>query len=72
MRKFVISKDGTVDVGVAQFVKWAMRIIASTSIFQVCCCINVVMLTRKVSVRYLAYIGFSEFEKYVWPLPTLG
>lgn len=41
VRKFVISKDGTVDVGVAQFVKWAMRIIASTSIFQVCCCINV-------------------------------
>lgn len=34
VRKFVISKDGTVDVGVAQFVKWAMRIIASTSIFQ--------------------------------------
>ncbi|XP_044471129.1 uncharacterized protein LOC123200081 [Mangifera indica] len=34
VRKFVISKDGTVDVGVAQFVKWAMRIIATTSIFQ--------------------------------------
>ncbi|XP_044499406.1 uncharacterized protein LOC123220883 isoform X2 [Mangifera indica] len=34
VRKFGISKDGTVDVGVAQFVKWAMRIIATTSIFQ--------------------------------------
>ncbi|OVA16432.1 Transmembrane protein 194 [Macleaya cordata] len=34
MRKFVISKDGSVDVGIAQFVKWAMRIIAMTFIFQ--------------------------------------
>lgn len=41
VRKFVISKDGTVDVGVAQFVKWAMRIIATTSIFQVCNFIHV-------------------------------
>lgn len=36
VRKFVISKDGSVDVGVAQFVKWAMRIVATTFIFQVC------------------------------------
>lgn len=34
VRKFVISKDGSVDDGVAQFVKWAMRIIASTFILQ--------------------------------------
>ncbi|KAF8398058.1 hypothetical protein HHK36_016984 [Tetracentron sinense] len=34
VRKFVISEDGSVDVGIAQFVKWAMRIIATTSIFQ--------------------------------------
>ncbi|KAI3994126.1 hypothetical protein MKX01_012383, partial [Papaver californicum] len=34
MRKFVISDDGRVDVGVAQFVKWAMRVIAVTFIFQ--------------------------------------
>ncbi|XP_007029997.2 PREDICTED: uncharacterized protein LOC18599803 [Theobroma cacao] len=34
VRKFVISKDGSVDVGVAQFVKWAMRILATTFIFQ--------------------------------------
>ncbi|XP_058002586.1 uncharacterized protein LOC110655736 isoform X3 [Hevea brasiliensis] len=34
VRKFVISKDGSVDVGVAQFVKWAMRIIATTFILQ--------------------------------------
>lgn len=35
MRKFVISEDGSVDVGVAQFVKWAMRIIGFTFILQV-------------------------------------
>lgn len=37
VRKFVISKeDGSVDAGVAQFVKWAMRIIGTTFILQVC------------------------------------
>ncbi|OMO70366.1 hypothetical protein COLO4_28629 [Corchorus olitorius] len=34
VRKYVISKDGSVDVHVAHFVKWAMNIIASTFIFQ--------------------------------------
>lgn len=34
VRKFVISEDGNVDVGVAQFVKWAMRIIATACILQ--------------------------------------
>ncbi|XP_014490983.1 uncharacterized protein LOC106753655 isoform X1 [Vigna radiata var. radiata] len=35
VRRFVISKeDGGVDAGVAQFVKWAMRIIGSTFILQ--------------------------------------
>ncbi|KMT11284.1 hypothetical protein BVRB_5g109690 isoform A [Beta vulgaris subsp. vulgaris] len=34
VRRFVISDDGSVDVGIAQFVKWAMRIIASTFILQ--------------------------------------
>ncbi|XP_043718553.1 uncharacterized protein LOC122666570 [Telopea speciosissima] len=28
VQKFVISEDGTVDVGVAEFVKWAMRVMA--------------------------------------------
>ncbi|XP_039027919.1 uncharacterized protein LOC120161779 [Hibiscus syriacus] len=32
VRKFVI-KDGLIDVGVAQFVKWAMRIVSTTFIF---------------------------------------
>ncbi|KAK4737301.1 hypothetical protein R3W88_000998 [Solanum pinnatisectum] len=34
VRKFVISDDGNVDVGVALFVKWAIRIIGITFIFQ--------------------------------------
>ena len=35
VRKFVVSKDGGVDASVAQFVKWAMRSVAATFIFQV-------------------------------------
>ncbi|THG16559.1 hypothetical protein TEA_028774 [Camellia sinensis var. sinensis] len=35
VQKFVISDDGSVDVGAAQFEKWAMHIIAATFIFQV-------------------------------------
>ncbi|KAE9599664.1 putative NEMP family, major facilitator superfamily domain-containing protein [Lupinus albus] len=35
VRRFVISEeDGTVDTGVAQFVKWAMRIVGATFILQ--------------------------------------
>ncbi|XP_077248620.1 uncharacterized protein LOC143888166 [Tasmannia lanceolata] len=34
VRKFVLSEDGRVDVDVAHFVKWAMRVIAMVSIFQ--------------------------------------
>lgn len=35
VRKFVISDDGGVDSGVAQFVKWAMRVLGGTAILQV-------------------------------------
>ncbi|KAL3629768.1 hypothetical protein CASFOL_026990 [Castilleja foliolosa] len=34
VRKFVVAEDGSVDGGVAQFVKWALRVIAVTFIFQ--------------------------------------
>ncbi|XP_031480672.1 uncharacterized protein LOC116250853 [Nymphaea colorata] len=34
VRKFVLSSDGSVDIGVAQFVKWAMRIIGVLFIFE--------------------------------------
>ncbi|KAJ8529012.1 hypothetical protein K7X08_035847 [Anisodus acutangulus] len=34
VRKFVISDDGNVDVGVAQFVKWAIRVVGITFVFQ--------------------------------------
>ncbi|KAK3003900.1 hypothetical protein RJ639_018850 [Escallonia herrerae] len=34
VRKFVISEDGSVHSGIAGFVKWAMRLVAVTFIFQ--------------------------------------
>lgn len=33
VRRYVISEDGEVDVGVAQFIKWSIRIVAVTCIF---------------------------------------
>ncbi|XP_022856689.1 uncharacterized protein LOC111377797 isoform X2 [Olea europaea var. sylvestris] len=35
VRKFVVSEDGTVDIGIAQSVKWGMRMIGVTFILQV-------------------------------------
>ncbi|CAI9273097.1 unnamed protein product [Lactuca saligna] len=32
VRKYIISEDGEVDVGVAQFIKWSMRVVAVTCI----------------------------------------
>ncbi|GAV88649.1 DUF2215 domain-containing protein [Cephalotus follicularis] len=32
--KFVLSKDGSVDFNIAQFVKWALRVVATTFVFQ--------------------------------------
>eukprot|EP01018_Ginkgo_biloba_P009723 Gb_34412 [translate_table: standard] len=34
VRKFVLSEDGSVDIGTAQFVKWAIRIVAIITILQ--------------------------------------
>lgn len=36
VRKFVVSEDGSVDAGIAQFMKWTMRVLAATLILQVC------------------------------------
>ncbi|RWW84443.1 hypothetical protein BHE74_00006948 [Ensete ventricosum] len=36
VRKFVLSEDGTVDAGIAQFVKWAIRFTGVVFILQVC------------------------------------
>ena len=35
VRRFIISKDGSVDAGIAQFVKWAMRVVAMFFVMQV-------------------------------------
>ncbi|CAA2983913.1 DUF2215 domain-containing [Olea europaea subsp. europaea] len=37
VRKFVVSEDGTVDIGIAQSVKWGMRMIGVTFILQSTC-----------------------------------
>ncbi|KAG0483709.1 hypothetical protein HPP92_011793 [Vanilla planifolia] len=34
VRKFILSEDGTIDAGIAQFVKWAMRIVAVILVLQ--------------------------------------
>ncbi|XP_066372067.1 uncharacterized protein [Miscanthus floridulus] len=34
VRRFILSKDGSVDAGIAQFVKWAMRVVATLFIMQ--------------------------------------
>ncbi|KAF7044543.1 hypothetical protein CFC21_053758 [Triticum aestivum] len=34
VRRFIISKDGSVDAGIAQFVKWAMRVVAMFFVMQ--------------------------------------
>ncbi|KAL6894553.1 hypothetical protein ACP4OV_008651 [Aristida adscensionis] len=34
VRRFILSKDGSVDAGIAQFVKWAMRIVAAFFVMQ--------------------------------------
>ena len=36
VRKYVISEDGSIDAGIANFVKWAMRVLAVVSVLQVC------------------------------------
>ncbi|KAM0894280.1 hypothetical protein ACQ4PT_024560 [Festuca glaucescens] len=40
VRRFIISKDRSVDAGIAQFVKWAMRVVAIFFITQVAKAIN--------------------------------
>ncbi|XP_014752891.1 uncharacterized protein LOC100845761 isoform X2 [Brachypodium distachyon] len=34
VRRFILSKDGSVDAGIAQFVKWAMRVVAIFFVMQ--------------------------------------
>ncbi|KAG9134844.1 hypothetical protein Leryth_001158 [Lithospermum erythrorhizon] len=74
VRKFVVSEDGTVDVGIAQFVKWAIRIIAVTSISQstrdtplatalVCCCMTIRFLVTS--------IPWSNFSELPYSVPSM-
>ncbi|KAI7990204.1 hypothetical protein LOK49_LG12G02136 [Camellia lanceoleosa] len=69
VRKFVISDDGSVDVGAAQFVKWAMRIIAATFIFQCDNALLAYLWTKRKSVCNLLCI--PEFFVLIFCRSTL-
>ncbi|XP_041999682.1 cationic amino acid transporter 2, vacuolar-like [Salvia splendens] len=66
VRKFVVADDGSVDVGVAQFVKWALRVVAVTFIFQSTLDIPMAMgLLMLLSGLYFSltsfnWLGFSD------------
>ncbi|KAF2306875.1 hypothetical protein GH714_022287 [Hevea brasiliensis] len=60
VRKFVISKDGSVDAGVAQFVKWAMRIIATTIMQSTIDPLAMVTLISLYTVCFLVMHGGSD------------
>ncbi|KAH7571656.1 hypothetical protein JRO89_XS04G0112300 [Xanthoceras sorbifolium] len=66
VRKFVISEDGTVDVGIAQFVKWSMRIIATTAIFQVCYHIDVGCGVELERFLYLILLTHPSCIRMTW------
>ena len=73
VRKFVIADDGSVDVGVAQFVIWAMRVIAATFIFQAGI---VFMLIKSVIMLHLRISGPNGTQRaicfaFLQFLPTL-
>ena len=56
VRRFILSKDGSVDAGIAQFVKWAMRVVATLFIMQVWFLFSLIMLSillKNLSGLYL-------------------
>lgn len=72
VRKFVISEDGSVDVGIAQFVKWAMRFLAATCIFQssldtplaigaLASCFSVCLLITSVKWKDVTVETYNEY-----------
>jgi len=55
-RRFILSKDGSVDAGIVQFVKWAMRVVATLFIMQVWFLFSLIMLSillKNLSGLYL-------------------
>ncbi|KAL3533322.1 hypothetical protein ACH5RR_006843 [Cinchona calisaya] len=70
VRKFVIDEEGSVDVGIAQFVKWAIRIIAVTFIFQstLDTPLAVVMLISCLSIYFaFASVKWNDHEDLSFP-----
>lgn len=63
VRKLVLTEDGSIDTGVAQFVKWSFRIVASSMILQV------PLLTFCFIVRsILIYIHKNYSVDSLWPI----
>ncbi|XP_057954381.1 uncharacterized protein LOC131148589 [Malania oleifera] len=62
VRKFVILEDGTVDIGTAQFVKWAMRIIAAALIMQstIDIPLSVVALVSCWAICFLSFLKWKD------------
>jgi hypothetical protein len=58
VRKFILSKDGSVDAGIAQFVKWAMRVVAAFFVMQVFILFSLNMLS--ILVNHLNLIHCFE------------
>ncbi|KAJ8763143.1 hypothetical protein K2173_025528 [Erythroxylum novogranatense] len=67
VRKFVIEKDGTVDVGIAEFVKWAMRIIATTFILQ-----STLDIPLAIVVWALTYLICFHINKWLYYVGQLS
>ncbi|KAL9150968.1 hypothetical protein ABFS82_11G023400 [Erythranthe guttata] len=71
VRKFVVAEDGNVDIGVAQFVKWALRVIAVTFIFQSTLDIPlaVALLVSLVGI----YFSLTSLKRHgLWNFPYSG
>ncbi|KAL1563572.1 hypothetical protein AAHA92_06024 [Salvia divinorum] len=60
VRKFVVADDGSVDVGVAQFVKWALRVVAVTFIFQ--STLDIPMAMGLLMSLLGCYFSFTSFN----------
>lgn len=76
VRRYIISEDGQVDVGVAQFIKWSMRIVAVTCIIlstkdtplamaAVGLCLGLYSMITKMKQRYYQAESYSG-RKNLW------
>ncbi|XP_024982700.1 uncharacterized protein LOC112519028 [Cynara cardunculus var. scolymus] len=70
VRRYVISEDGDVDVGVAQFIKWAMRVVAVACIFL--SSIDTPLATVAVGSCLALYWAITSIEWHDHQAPSLS